>query len=174
VSLVILDRDGVINYDSDAYIKSPDEWRPIPGSLEAIARLHQAGYKIAVATNQSGLARGYYNLQTLEDIHQKMITLVQRAGGDIDLIEYCPHGPDDHCNCRKPLPGLLQKISSSLAIDLAGVPMVGDSQRDIEAAQAAGAMPVLLRSGKLSKLDGVPENLTFDDLAAFTQWFLAR
>lgn len=146
--LIILDRDGVINQDSDAYIKSVDEWLPIPGSLEAIARLKSAGYSIAIATNQSGLARGYFNSATLAEMHTKMANLLAALGSEIDGIFYCPHGPDDNCDCRKPLPGLVHQIEKALGLSAKGCYFVGDSLRDLQAAKAAGCKPVLVKSGK--------------------------
>lgn len=146
--VIILDRDGVINEDSDEYIKSPQEWIPIPGSLEAIARLHRAGWRVVVATNQSGVARGLFDIDTLMRIHEKMHRAVEEAGGRIEAGFFCPHGPDDACQCRKPRPGLLREIAARLRIDLKGVPVVGDSLRDLQAAQAVGAKPILVRSGK--------------------------
>lgn len=147
--LIILDRDGVINQDSDEYIKSPDEWIPIPGSLEAIAKLNQAGYKVAIATNQSGLARGYFSLEVLNSMHQKMDTLLVSLGGHIDYVAYCPHGPNDQCQCRKPKTGLLKAIENTLAIPLGpDVYMVGDSIKDLEVAIAMNCTPVLVKTGK--------------------------
>ncbi len=169
MKLLILDRDGVINQDSDAYIKSLDEWIPIPGSIEAIARLSQAGWTVAVATNQSGLARGYYPLSTLEAMHARLRALVAGAGGEIGLIVHCPHGPDDGCACRKPKPGMLHTIATHYQADLAGVWFVGDSSGDLDAALAVGAQPVLVTTGKGCKTlaKGVPQGtLIFDDLAA--------
>ncbi len=149
MKLVILDRDGVINEDSDEYIKSPQEWIPVPGSLEAIALLNQKGYIVSVATNQSGLARGYYSVQTLDAIHQKMLTAVKAAGGNIDSVFYCPHGPDDKCDCRKPLPGLLHQIAAHYSLaSMAPVSVVGDSLRDLQAAITVGAIPYLVLTGK--------------------------
>ncbi len=146
--LVILDRDGVINQDSDAYIKSPDEWLPIPGSLEAIARLCRAEYKVVVITNQSGLARGYFDMETLCAIHDKMLRLLHDKGGKLDAILFCPHGPDDGCGCRKPLPGLFEELQQRGGWRLRGVPAVGDSLRDLKAAARVGALPVLVKTGK--------------------------
>lgn len=147
--LIILDRDGVINQDSDAYVKSPDEWIPIPGSLEAIAKLNTAGYKVAVATNQSGIARGYFSIDVLEAMHQKMNALLVSLGGQVDFVAYCPHGPDDHCECRKPKAGLLQIISTNLGIPLGPeVYMVGDSIKDLEAGIKMNCTPVLVKTGK--------------------------
>ena len=146
--LVILDRDGVINEDSAAYIKSPEEWIPIPGSLEAIARLHRAGWHVVVATNQSGIARRLFDPDILVRIHEKMHRSVSGAGGLIDAIFFCPHGPHDNCNCRKPRPGLFLDIARRLRITLHGVPAIGDSLHDLHAARAAGANPILVRTGK--------------------------
>ena len=148
MKLVILDRDGVINEDSDDYIKSPAEWKPIRGSLEAIARLHRAGWRVVVATNQSGIARKLFDLDTLARIHETMQRHVRDAGGMIDAVFFCPHGPDDHCDCRKPAPGMLHDIASRLHTELTDVPAIGDSLRDIQAATAAGASPILVKTGK--------------------------
>lgn len=174
MKLIVLDRDGVINEDSDDYIKSPEEFVPIAGSIEAIARLKQAGYTIVVATNQSGIARGLFDLATLEAIHGKLNALLAQAGTGIDAIHYCPHGPDDHCDCRKPAPGLLQAIASDYSADLNGVPMIGDSIRDLQAALAVGGAPVLVRTGKggrsepqLAQLLPGHDIPVFDNLAAF-------
>ncbi|MEZ5489941.1 MAG: D-glycero-beta-D-manno-heptose 1,7-bisphosphate 7-phosphatase [Gammaproteobacteria bacterium] len=148
MKLVILDRDGVINQDSDSYIKSPEEWLPIEGSLEAIARLHEYGFKVAVATNQSGVARGLFDLYTLARIHQKMCNLAEESGGLIDGVFFCPHGPDQGCGCRKPQPGLLTQIASEFEVSLQGVPFVGDSLKDLQAARNAGCRPILVLTGK--------------------------
>jgi D-glycero-D-manno-heptose 1,7-bisphosphate phosphatase len=146
--LVILDRDGVINEDSDAYIKSPEEWKPIRGSLEAIARLHRAGWRVVVVTNQSGIARRLFDLDMLMRIHEKMHRQVSEAGGVIDAVFFCPHGPDDNCDCRKPKPGLYLDLARRVRISLQGVPAIGDSLQDLQAAHAAGARPILVRTGK--------------------------
>jgi D-glycero-D-manno-heptose 1,7-bisphosphate phosphatase len=151
MKLVILDRDGTINQDSDQYIKSPLEWKPIPGSLEAIARLTQGGWRCVVATNQSGIARGLFDMATLNAIHTEMHRVVNLAGGRIDAIFFCPHAADADCECRKPKPGLLREIAKRLDVQLAGVPMIGDSLRDLEAAVAAGAKPYLVLTGKGKK-----------------------
>ena len=148
MKLIILDRDGVINHDSDAYIKAPDEWRPIPGSLEAIARLVKAGYRVAVATNQSGVARGLFDLATLGSIHAKMHDAVAAAGGRIDAVFFCPHAADDRCSCRKPRPGMIEEILRRYGADARMVTVVGDSLRDLEAAAASGCRPVLVLTGK--------------------------
>lgn len=149
--LVILDRDGVINEDSDDYIKSVDEWQPITGSIEAIARLSQAGYQVAIATNQSGIARRLFTVETLDAMHQKMRSLVTDAGGEIAHIAYCPHGPDDQCDCRKPLPGLIHQIEVALSISVHRCWLVGDSLRDLQAGVAAGCNPALVLTGKGEK-----------------------
>lgn len=148
VRFVILDRDGVINFDSDDFIKSPAEWEPIPGSLEAIARLNQAGYRVVVATNQSGVGRGLYDMATLNAIHDKMHRLLAQHGGRVDAVFYCPHNPADECSCRKPSPGMFREIANRYNLDLKGVPAIGDSLRDLQAAAEAGASPVLVRTGK--------------------------
>ncbi len=141
MKLIILDRDGVINQDSDAFVKSPDEWIPIPGSLEAIGRLSHAGWRVVVASNQSGIARGLFSMETLGAIHTRMRQAVAEAGGRIDAIFFCPHGPDEACACRKPLPGMLYDIAHRMDVHLDGVPLVGDSLRDLQAAAAAGCTP---------------------------------
>ncbi len=148
MKLIILDRDGVINYDSDQYIKGPDEWRPIPGSLEAIARLNQADYRVVVATNQAGIGRGLFDMATLNAIHDKLHKAVAQAGGHIDAIFFCPHTNAANCNCRKPKPGLLEDIGQRYHVDLTDVPAIGDSLRDLQAAVAVGAKPILVLSGK--------------------------
>jgi D-glycero-D-manno-heptose 1,7-bisphosphate phosphatase len=148
MKLVILDRDGVINYDSVEYIKSPDEWKPIPGSLEAIARLNQDGYHVVVATNQSGIGRGLFEVAALNAIHEKMHKALGLVGGRIDAVFFCPHGQNDGCNCRKPKPGLLEDIAHRFNTEMAGVPCIGDSLRDLQAAAAVGARPMLVLTGK--------------------------
>lgn len=148
MKLIILDRDGVINHDSDEYIKSPEEWHPIDGSLDAISRLNRAEYKVIVATNQSGVGRGYFDIETLNKIHKKMHRSLKEFGGHIDAIFFCPHKPDDNCDCRKPKPGLFNSISNRLSVDLNNIPVVGDSARDLEAAKAVLASPVLVKTGK--------------------------
>lgn len=177
--LVILDRDGVINQDSDAYVKSLEEWIPITNSAAAIARLSKAGYQVAIATNQSGLARGYFSQQDLDAMHQRMQQLVEAEGGKIDHIAWCPHGPDDACGCRKPLPGLIHQIEAALAVSAKGAWLVGDSIRDLEAGIAAGCQPVLVRTGKGSsseaKLVGrqlLAATPVYDDLSAWVDELL--
>lgn len=151
MKLVILDRDGVINYDSAQFIKSPEEWKPIPGSLEAIARLNQAGFRIALATNQSGIGRGLFDMATLNAIHDKMYRALAQCGGRIDALFYCPHTADAHCGCRKPKPGMLEEIARRFGTDLKDIPSVGDSLRDLQASVAVGAQPILVRTGKGEK-----------------------
>lgn len=146
--LVILDRDGVINADRDDYIKSVDEWVPLPGSIEAIAKLSQAGYRIAVATNQSGLARGLFDEITLANMHNLMCALVEQHGGEIAVVCYCPHHPDEDCSCRKPKLGLLEQISEALDQEVKGAWLVGDHEKDVLMALAGGCKPLLVRTGK--------------------------
>lgn len=170
MKLVILDRDGVINHDSDQFIKSPDEWKPIPGSLEAIARLNQAGYRVVVASNQSGLGRGLFCMDTLNRIHAKMHRLVAMAGGRIDAVFLCPHPADAECTCRKPKAGLFRDIANRYHVDLTGVPAVGDALRDLQAAMEVGARPILVRTGKGRRTLAsapLPEGVAvYDDLDA--------
>ena len=173
VKLIILDRDGVINYDSDQYIKSPDEWRPIPGSLEAIARLNHAGYRVVVATNQSGIGRGLFDMAMLNTIHEKMHKALAQVGGRIDAVFFCPHAADSDCECRKPKPGMLLEVAQRFNVSLADTYMVGDSLKDLQAAVAAGAKPVLVLTGKGKKtqVEGKlpPGTQVFADLAAFAE-----
>ena len=170
MKLIILDRDGVINQDSDDYIKSLDEWQPIPGSIEAIARLTLNDYRVVVATNQSGVARGLFRLETLMQMHDKMHQLVADAGGAIEAVFYCPHGPEEGCDCRKPKPGMFKDISERMRVDLTDVPAVGDSLRDLQVARAVGARPILVRTGKgertLEKAEAIESVEVFDNLAA--------
>lgn len=151
MALIILDRDGVINFDSDRFIKSPDEWLPIPGSLSAIARLNQAGYRVVIATNQSGIARGLFDLATLNAIHQKMIDALAQQGGVIEAIFFCPHAKEARCICRKPGTGLFDEIAQRLGVSLIGVPAIGDSLRDLVAADKSQAQPILVLTGKGKK-----------------------
>ena len=174
--LVILDRDGVINEERNDWVRRVEQWHPLPGSLQAIARLHRAGLAVAVATNQSGVGRGLMSLSELEAVHQRMRREVREAGGRLAGVFFCPHAPPDRCDCRKPLPGLLARIEAELGLAVAGEYMVGDSLRDLQAAQAAGALPALVRTGfgrgterQLSADSGVP---VFDDLTAFADWLL--
>lgn len=148
MSLIILDRDGVINQDSDTYIRNLEEWIPIPGSIDAIAKLSQAGFTIAIATNQSGLARGYFELDDMEKIHLELIRKVEELGGKIAGVFYCPHLPTAHCNCRKPATGLLEAIERDLEISAVDAHFVGDSLKDLQAAQKHGCSPILVKTGK--------------------------
>ena len=175
--LIILDRDGVINHDSEQFIKSPDEWRPIPGSLEAIARLNRAGYRCVVATNQSGVGRGLLDFATLNAIHDKMHRALALAGGRIDAVFYCPHTADARCDCRKPKPGMLVEIGRRFNVELTGVPCIGDGLRDLQAADAVGAQPMLVLTGKGEKTlrdGGFPKSTAiFPDLAFAASALLA-
>lgn len=172
MKLVILDRDGVINHDSDNFIKSPDEWEAIPGSLEAIARLNQAGYRVVIASNQSGVGRGLFSIEDMNAIHDKMHRELSAIGGVIDAIFFCPHKPNDRCDCRKPKPGLFNEIARRFRTLLIGVPAIGDSLRDIEAARTAGAWPILVRTGnglatlekENAELEGVPVHDNLSDV----------
>ncbi|WP_265947547.1 D-glycero-beta-D-manno-heptose 1,7-bisphosphate 7-phosphatase [Dechloromonas sp. A34] len=178
MKLVILDRDGVINFDSAQFIKSPAEWKPIPGSLEAIARLNQAGYRVVVATNQSGVGRGLFDMDTLNHIHEKMHKALFAVGARIDAIFYCPHAADSACECRKPKPGMFKRISQTLNIDLVGVPAIGDSLRDLQAGAAVGCKPILVLTGKgekTKKEGNLPEGTReFADLAQAVDWILTK
>ncbi len=169
MKLIILDRDGVINYDSDAFIKTPDEWKPIPGSLEAIAHLTQAGYRVVVATNQSGIGRGLLDMTAFNAINDKMCKAASQAGGRIDAMFFCPHTQADQCGCRKPATGMFEEIAQRFSLDLKGAPAIGDSLRDLQAAAAVGATPVLVLTGKGKEtraMGGLPGNTQiFADLA---------
>lgn len=175
--LIVLDRDGVINHDSDQFIKSPDEWRAIPGSIEAIARLNHAGYRVVVATNQSGIGRGLFDMAMLNSIHEKMVKTLAQAGARLDAIFFCPHTGDSRCECRKPRPGMLVEIGKRFNAELTEVPCIGDSLRDLQAAQAVGAQPMLVLTGKGEKTlrDGnFPKNtVIFPDLAFAASALLA-
>lgn len=177
---IILDRDGVINYDSDDYIKSVDEWVPLPGSIEAISILSKAGFSIVVATNQSGLARGYFNDYTLANMHELMRNLVEEQGGTIKGVFFCPHLPDAGCSCRKPLPGLLDQIETEFDTSLAGSWYIGDTEKDIDAANFKNCKPILVLTGKgLSTRNNLPEEKlkntpVFDDLFAASQYILKQ
>lgn len=178
MKIVILDRDGVINEDSERFIKTPLEWQAIPGSLEAIARLNHEGYRVVVASNQSGVARGLLDMRALNAIHHKMHQELGRFGGHLDAIFFCPHGPDDGCHCRKPAPGLFEEIARRFHCHCEGAPAIGDSLRDIEAAAVIGAQPILVRTGKGRKtLENNPELASkipvYDDLAQAVDALLA-
>ena len=176
MKLIILDRDGVINHDSDAFIKSPSEWVPIPGSLEAIARLNQAGYRVVVSSNQSGIARELFDMRTLNAIHHKMHTAAQLVGADIDAIFFCPHAADDNCDCRKPKPGMMHEIAERFDVNLKGVPIVGDSLRDLQAGFLVGCASYLVLTGKGEKTraqGGLPPGTKiYSDLAAVVDHLL--
>ncbi|MEH6450069.1 MAG: D-glycero-beta-D-manno-heptose 1,7-bisphosphate 7-phosphatase [Oleispira sp.] len=182
--LIILDRDGVINQDSDDYVKSLEEWIPLEGSCEAIADLCKAGYQVAVATNQSGLARGFFSVDDLEAMHGRMNALIEEAGGKIATIKYCPHGPDDACDCRKPLPGLVDQIEKELNVSADGAWFIGDSLRDLQAGLSKGCKPALVMTGKgemtLLKMlttdveAEIKQAPVYTDLAHFTRKLLAR
>jgi len=169
LKLVLLDRDGVINRDSRAFIKTPDEWKALPGSLEAIARLHQAGWTVIVVTNQSGVGRGLIDYAQLAEIHRKMHNEVVAEGGEVAAVFFCPHAPDDGCTCRKPKSGLFEQIRNRFDVALENVTAIGDSMRDLVAAETAGCKPVLVRTGNGRKTEKLlPEDSTidvFDDLS---------
>lgn len=176
MKLVILDRDGVVNEDSDAYIKSVAEWQPIPGSLEAIARLSQAGWRVFLASNQSGIGRGMFDYDTLFAIHARLQQMVVSLGGHIEGIEFAPEHPDVATEMRKPGPGMLRDIAKRLQVGLEGVPFVGDSLSDVQAALAARASPILVRTGKGRRTEtdrAVADVPIYDDLAAFADQLLS-
>ena len=179
--LVILDRDGTINADSDEYVKSADEWLPLPGALDAIARLNHAGWHVVIASNQSGLGRGLFDVAALNAMHAKMHKLVAAAGGRIDAVFYCPHSPEEVCHCRKPLPGLFEQIGERYGMDLHGVHAVGDSLRDLQAGAAVGCVPhwVLTGKGEAQRDQPLPPDApagtrSHADLSAFADWLLAQ
>lgn len=177
--IIILDRDGVINFDSDDYIKSVEEWNPIPNSIEAIARLSRAGYRVFIATNQSGIARKFYDVATLDAMHEKMFGLLNKVGGNIEGIVYCPHLPSQKCSCRKPAVGLLIQIEASFGVSLQGCSFVGDSLKDLECASAFGCQPILVKTGKgegtaQCAKDLVRETPTFDNLACYVDSLLGE
>ncbi|MDL2338793.1 MAG: D-glycero-beta-D-manno-heptose 1,7-bisphosphate 7-phosphatase [Pseudomonadota bacterium] len=181
--LVILDRDGTINEDRDDYVKSPDEWVPLPGALEAISRLNHAGWHTVLATNQSGLGRGLFDMASLNAIQLKMNQALTAQGGRIDAVFFCPHTPDEHCDCRKPQPGLMQQIGERFGVSLDNTPMVGDTLRDMQAGAAAGCPTHLVLTGKsagldaaalATLLDAVPGTCVHIDLAAFADWLIRQ
>ena len=181
MKLVILDRDGTINEDSADYVKSPSEWQPLPGALEAIARMNHAGWHVVVATNQSGLGRGLFDVASLNAMHAKMHSMLAAVGGRVDAVFYCPHAPDEACRCRKPEPGLFEQISERYGVDLKHVPAAGDSQRDLVAAVAAGCDPHLVLTGKALALQGraLPEGypahtVVHQDLGAFAKYLVGH
>ena len=181
MKLVILDRDGTINTESADFIKSPEEWMPLPGALEAIARLNHAGWHVVVASNQSGLGRGLFDVASLNAMHAKMYKMLAAVGGRIDAVFYCPHTPDDKCHCRKPEPGLFEQIGERYGIDLKGVAVVGDALRDVVAGASAGCEPHLVLTGNGAAYRGrdLPETFpantqVHEDLSAFADWMVAR
>lgn len=181
MKLVILDRDGTINEDSDDYVKTADEWTPLPGALEAIARLNHAGWHVVIASNQSGLGRGLFDVATLNAVHAKMHRMLAAVGGRVDTVFYCPHAPDEGCRCRKPEPGLFEQIGERYGVELKGVPTAGDSARDVLAGVAAGCEPHLVLTGKGAAYQGrsLPDTFPNEtrvhaDLAAFADFLIAR
>ena len=183
MKLVILDRDGTINVDRDDYVKSPEEWEPIPGSLEGVARLNHAGWHVVLVTNQSGLGRGLFDMATLNAMHAKMNQALAAVGGRVDAVFFCPHAPEESCTCRKPLPGLFEQIRERYGVSLNGVPAVGDSLRDLQAAAAVGCETHLVRTGKCAGLGpaeiaallaAVPGTRVHDDLAALAEFIVLR
>ena len=181
MKLVILDRDGTINSDSEDFVKSPDEWIPLPGALEAIARLNHAGWHVVIASNQSGLGRGLFDVASLNAMHAKMHKMLAAVGGRVDAVFYCPHSPEESCSCRKPLPGLFEQIGDRFGLPLKGVPTAGDSLRDLQAGAAVGCEPHLVLTGKSlayrngAQPPGLPEGtLLHQDLAAFVEFIIAR
>ncbi len=176
MKMIILDRDGVINHDSPAFIKSPSEWIPIPGSLEAIARLNQAGYRVVIASNQSGIARELFDMNILNAIHQKLHASAQQVGGAVDAIFFCPHAAIDNCDCRKPKAGMFEEIAKRFKVSLKGVPTVGDSLRDLQAGYKSGCTPYLVLTGKGQKTfetGGLPPGTqVFPDLASMVSLLL--
>ncbi len=183
MKLIILDRDGTINEDRDDYVKSPDEWVPMSGALEAIARLNHAGWHTVVATNQSGLGRGTFDMATLNAMHTKMNQMLAKQGGRIDAVFFCPHAPSDNCRCRKPMPGLFEQIGERFGVDLADVSVVGDSLRDLQAGVAVGCRPHLVRTGRAARLSDaelaelcrrVAGTQVHADLTAFADFMIQR
>jgi D-glycero-D-manno-heptose 1,7-bisphosphate phosphatase len=181
MKLIILDRDGTINEDRDDFVKTPEEWVPIPGALEAIARLNHAGWHTVVATNQSGIGRGTFDMTTLNAMHTKMNQLLAVHGGRMDAVFFCPHAPSDGCNCRKPLPGLFQQVGERFGVSLTDVPVVGDTLRDLQSGTAVGCQPHLVRTGKAAFMDDqqietlcaqVPGTRVHADLSAFADYLI--
>ena len=183
MKLVILDRDGTINHEREDYIKSPEEWVPLPGALEAIARLNHAGWHVVVATNQSGIGRGLFDMVSLNAMHAKMNQMLAKVGGRVEAVFFCPHTPEDHCTCRKPMPGLFQMIGQRFGRNLDGVPMVGDLPRDVLAAQSVGCEPHLVRTGQAATMpeaslqalrQKVPDLTIHPNLSAFADYLILR
>ncbi|MFL0811201.1 MAG: D-glycero-beta-D-manno-heptose 1,7-bisphosphate 7-phosphatase [Agarilytica sp.] len=176
---IVLDRDGVINQDSDDYIKNAEEWLPIDGSIEAIAQLSQANYHVVIATNQSGLGRGLFSVADLDAMHQKLFDLVEAKGGKVEGIFYCPHSPNEQCDCRKPKTALLDQIEEEFSITLKGCPFVGDSLKDLQAGKQKSCVPILVKTGKgettLAKIAddaAFSDVAVYPDLATYTQFLL--
>jgi len=183
LKVVILGRDGTLNEYRPDHVKAPEEWMPLPGALEAVAKLHHAGWHVVVATNQSGIGRGMIDMASLNAVHAHMLQLLHRVGGRIDAVFFCPHTPEEECDCRKPLPGLMKQIVQRYGADPRLVPMVGDTARDLQAALAAGCQPHLLRTGRAAGFDdaqvarmveGAPGAEVHRDLMAFADWLLHR
>ncbi|CAN5808233.1 D-glycero-beta-D-manno-heptose 1,7-bisphosphate 7-phosphatase [soil metagenome] len=183
LKLIVLDRDGTINIDRDDYVKSASEWEPIPGALEAIARLNHAGWRTVIATNQSAIGRGIFDMSTLNEMHAKMNSLLFKLGGRIDAIFFCPHAPSDGCDCRKPKPGLFKQIGERFSVDMTQVPMVGDSLRDLQAGAAVGSPLHLVRTGKFGGMTDaattealklLPPLEIHDDLSEFAEFIISR
>ncbi len=183
MKLVILDRDGTINHERDDYIKSPEEWVPLPGAIEAIARLNHAGWHVVVATNQSGIGRGLFDMAAMNAMHAKMHQMLARHGGRVDAVFFCPHTPEDQCTCRKPQPGLFKMIGERFNVSLDDVPMVGDLPRDVLAAQSVGCEPHLVRTGQAAAMTDVelvdlrrqvPGLTIHPDLSAFADFLILR
>lgn len=183
MKLVILDRDGTINHERNDYVKTPEEWVPLPGAIEAIARLNHAGWHVVVATNQSGIGRGLFDMAAVNAMHTKMNQMLARQGGRVDAVFFCPHTPEDQCSCRKPLPGLFKMIGERFSTPLEGVPMVGDLPRDVLAAQSVGCEPHLVRTGHAAHMAEadlvdlrrqVPDLTIHPDLSAFADFLILR
>jgi D-glycero-D-manno-heptose 1,7-bisphosphate phosphatase len=181
--LIVMDRDGTLNEDRDDFVKSPEEWVPLPGAMEAVARLNQAGWHVVLATNQSGLGRGLFDMATLNAIHLKMNRTLAQHGGRVDAVFFCPHAPDDGCRCRKPLPGLFEEIGLRYGVDMRQVPVVGDALRDLQAGAAAGCPTHLVQTGKSAALDAegraavldaVPGTVVHANLSAFADWMIRQ
>ncbi|GAA0763672.1 D-glycero-beta-D-manno-heptose 1,7-bisphosphate 7-phosphatase [Ideonella azotifigens] len=181
--LIIIGRDGILNRFREDHVKEPDEWEPIPGALEAVAQLNHAGWHVVLATNQSGIGRGLVDMASVNAVHQHMMKLLMAKGGRIDAVFFCPHAPEEACDCRKPLPGMMHDIALRYGVDLKLVPMVADTLRDLEAARAAGCPPHLVRSGRATLVTeaelaqwmaAVPSTEVHDDLASFARWLLAK
>ena len=181
--LIILGRDGILNRFREDHVKAAQEWEPLPGALEAVARLNHAGWHVVVATNQAGIGRGVVDMASVNAVHQHMMKLLAARGGRIDAVFFCPHAPEDHCDCRKPLPGMMREIGERYGVELPAVPMVADTLRDLEAAAAAGCQPHLVRTGRAAMVheaellqwqQAVPGTQIHDDLSAFADWLLGR